>query len=32
MNAKTPKERNARMADHMKAMKDGMGMMKGMMS
>jgi len=30
MNAKTPEERNALMADHMKAMQDGMGMMKGM--
>jgi hypothetical protein len=30
MNAKTPEERNALMADHMKAMNDGMGMMKGM--
>ena len=30
MNAKTPEERNALMAAHMKAMQDGMGMMKGM--
>ena len=30
MNAKTPEERNALMADHMKAMQGGMGMMKGM--
>lgn len=30
MNAKTPEQRNALMADHMKAMHDGMGMMKGM--
>jgi hypothetical protein len=29
MNAKTPEERNALMAGHMKAMQDGMGMMKG---
>ncbi len=30
MAAKTPEERNALMADHMKAMQDGMAMMKGM--
>lgn len=30
MNAKTPEERQALMADHMKAMKDGMSMMEGM--
>ena len=30
MNAKTPEERNALMADHMKAMQAGMSMMKGM--
>jgi hypothetical protein len=30
MNAKTPAERQALMADHMKAMQDGMEMMKGM--
>jgi hypothetical protein len=30
MNAKTPAERQALMADHMKAMHEGMGMMKGM--
>jgi hypothetical protein len=30
MNAKTPEERNALMAEHMKAMQGGMGMMKGM--
>lgn len=30
MNAKTPEERKAMMADHMKAMQGGMGMMKGM--
>ena len=30
MAAKTPEERNALMADHMKAMQEGMGMMKGM--
>ena len=30
MNAKTPEERNAMMADHMQAMQDGMRMMKGM--
>jgi hypothetical protein len=30
MNAKTPGERQALMADHMKAMKGGMGMMKEM--
>jgi hypothetical protein len=29
-NARTPEERQALMADHMKAMKGGMGMMKGM--
>ena len=29
-NAKTPDERQALMADHMKAMQGGMGMMKGM--
>ena len=29
-NAKTPEERQALMADHMKAMQGGMGMMKGM--
>ena len=30
MNAKTPEERQAMMAEHMKAMQGGMGMMKGM--
>ncbi len=30
MNAKTPEERSALMADHMKAMQGGMSMMKGM--
>ena len=30
MNAKTPEERQALMADHMKAMQDGMAMMRGM--
>lgn len=30
MNAKTPAERQALMADHMKSMQDGMEMMKGM--
>lgn len=30
MNAKTPEERSALMADHMKAMQGGMGMMGGM--
>ena len=30
MNAKTPVERQALMADHMKSMQDGMEMMKGM--
>ena len=30
MNAKTPEERQALMADHMKAMQGGMAMMKGM--
>jgi hypothetical protein len=30
MNAKTPEERKALMADHMKAMKDGMSMMSSM--
>ena len=30
MNAKTPEERQALMADHMTAMQGGMGMMKGM--
>lgn len=30
MNAKTPEERKALMADHMKVMKDGMSMMGGM--
>ena len=30
MNAKTPEERSALMADHMKAMRGGMSMMKGM--
>lgn len=30
MNAKTPAERQALMADHMKTMQDGMEMMKGM--
>jgi hypothetical protein len=30
MNAKTPEERQAMMADHMKAMQGGMGTMKGM--
>ena len=29
-NAKTPEERQALMAEHMKAMQGGMGMMKGM--
>ena len=29
-NAKTPEERLAQMADHLKAMQGGMGMMKGM--
>jgi hypothetical protein len=29
MNAKTPEERQALMADHMKVMKDGMSMMDG---
>ena len=29
-NARTPEERQALMADHMKAMQGGMGMMKGM--
>jgi hypothetical protein len=29
-NAKTPEERRALMAEHMKAMQGGMGMMKGM--
>jgi len=29
-NAKTPEERQALMADHMKSMQGGMGMMKGM--
>ena len=29
-NAKTPEERQALMADHLKAMQGGMGMMKGM--
>ena len=30
MAAKTPEERNALMAEHMKTMKDGMAMMNGM--
>lgn len=30
MAAKTPEERNALMAEHMKTMQDGMSMMKGM--
>src|SRR5450755_1147297 len=30
MNAKTPEERNALMAEHMKAMQGGMSMMEGM--
>ncbi len=30
MAAKTPEERNAMMSAHMKSMKDGMAMMKGM--
>ena len=30
ISAKTPEERNALMADHMKAMQGGMSMMKGM--
>ena len=30
INAKTPEERSARMADHMKAMHDGMSTMKCM--
>ena len=30
MAAKTPAERDALMAEHMKTMKEGMGMMKGM--
>lgn len=30
MNAKTPEERSALMAEHMKAMQGGMSMMKGM--
>lgn len=30
MNAKTPEERSALMADHMKVMQDGMAMMGGM--
>jgi hypothetical protein len=30
MNAKTPAERQALMAEHMKSMQDGMAMMKGM--
>lgn len=30
MNAKTPEERQALMAEHMKTMHDGMNMMKGM--
>jgi hypothetical protein len=30
MGAKTPEERNALMAEHMKTMQEGMGMMKGM--
>ena len=30
MAAKTPAERNTLMADHMKTMQEGMGMMKGM--
>ncbi|MBT9524707.1 MAG: hypothetical protein IV105_05565 [Rhizobacter sp.] len=30
MNAKTPEEKQALMAEHMKAMQDGMQMMKGM--
>lgn len=32
MKAKTPEERNALMAEHMKAMQDGMAMMNGMSS
>lgn len=32
MAAETPEERNAMMGDHMKAMQDGMAMMKGMSS
>ncbi len=32
MAAKTPEERNALMAEHMKTMQDGMAMMKGMSS
>ena len=32
MTAKTPEERNALMAEHMKTMQDGMVMMKGMSS
>lgn len=32
MNAKTPKERNALMAEHMKVMQDGMNMMSKMSS
>lgn len=32
MNAKTPQERNALMAEHMKSMQDGMKMMEGMAS
>jgi hypothetical protein len=31
MSVKTPEERQALMADHMKAMRDGMAMMNGMM-
>ena len=31
MAAKTPEERNALMAEHMKSMQDGMSMMNGMM-
>lgn len=30
MKSSTPEERNALMAEHMKVMKDGMTMMKGM--
>ena len=30
MAAKTPEDRNALMADHMKTMQEGMGMMQGM--
>ena len=30
MAAKTPEERSALMAEHMKTMQEGMGMMKGM--